>query len=115
MEVIKSENIRNICITGHGGSGKTTFAEGVLFASGVVNRFGKVEEGNTVSDYHKDEVEKQLSINSSLMNTVWKGSDGSTKKLNIIDTPGFMDFVGEVKAGLRVTSKESKLERNHHL
>ena len=103
MEVIKSENIRNICITGHGGSGKTTFAEGVLFASGVVNRFGKVEEGNTVSDYHKDEVEKQLSINSSLMNTVWKGSDGSTKKLNIIDTPGFMDFVGEVKAGLRVT------------
>ncbi len=103
MEVIKSENIRNICITGHGGSGKTTFAEGVLFASGVVNRFGKVEEGNTVSDYHKDEVEKQLSINSSLMNTVWKGSDGITKKLNIIDTPGFMDFVGEVKAGLRVT------------
>ncbi len=103
MEVIKSENIRNICITGHGGSGKTTFAEGVLFASGVVNRFGKVEEGNTVSDYHKDEVEKQLSINSSLMNTVWKGSDGSNKKLNIIDTPGFMDFVGEVKAGLRVT------------
>lgn len=103
MEVIKSENIRNICITGHGGSGKTTFAEGVLFASGVVNRFGKVEEGNTVSDYHKDEVEKQLSINSSLMNTLWKGSDGSSKKLNIIDTPGFMDFVGEVKAGLRVT------------
>ncbi|MBS1552862.1 MAG: elongation factor G [Bacteroidetes bacterium] len=103
MEVIKSENIRNICITGHGGSGKTTFAEGILFASGVINRFGKVEEGNTVSDYHKDEVEKQLSINSSLLNTFWKGSDGSMKKLNIIDTPGFMDFIGEVKAGLRVS------------
>lgn len=103
MEVIKSENIRNICITGHGGSGKTTLAEGILFASGVVNRFGKVEEGNTVSDYHKDEVEKQISINSSLLNTLWKGSDGNMKKLNIIDTPGFMDFVGEVRSGLRVT------------
>jgi elongation factor G len=103
MEVIKSENIRNISVTGHGGSGKTTFSEGILFASGVVNRFGKVEEGNTVSDYHKDEVEKQLSINSSLLNTTWKGSDGVPRKLNIIDTPGFMDFVGEVRSALRVT------------
>ncbi|MBL8008165.1 MAG: elongation factor G [Ignavibacteria bacterium] len=103
MEITKSENIRNISITGHGGSGKTTLAEGILFASGVINRFGKVEEGNTVSDYHKDEIEKQISINSSLMNTLWKGSDGSFKKINIIDTPGFMDFVGEVKSALRVS------------
>jgi len=103
MEVTKSENIRNIAITGHGGSGKTTLSEGLLFASGVVNRFGKVEEGNTVSDYHKDEVEKQLSINSSLMHTFWKSDDGSEKKINIIDTPGFMDFVGEVRSALRVT------------
>lgn len=103
MGVIKPENIRNIALTGHGGSGKTTFAEGILYASGVINRFGKVEEGNTVSDYHKDEIEKRLSINSSIMNTMWKGSDGNEKKINIIDTPGFMDFVGEVKGALRVT------------
>ncbi|MEO8447073.1 MAG: elongation factor G [bacterium] len=103
MAAFKPENIRNISLVGHGGSGKTTFAEGILYASGVVNRFGKVDEGNTVSDYHKDEVEKRLSINSSLMNTVWKGSDGESRKINIIDTPGFMDFVGEVKSALRVT------------
>lgn len=102
MDVIKSELIRNIALTGHGGSGKTTFSEGILYASGVTNRLGKVEEGNTVSDYHKDEIEKQLSINSSVMNTLWKGSDGVLRKINIIDTPGFMDFVGEVKSALRV-------------
>jgi len=103
MASVKQENIRNISLTGHGGCGKTTFAEGILYASGVVNRFGKVEEGNTVSDYHKDEIEKKLSINSSLMNTMWKGSDGADRKINIIDTPGFMDFVGEVRSALRVT------------
>lgn len=103
MEVIKPELIRNISITGHGGCGKTTLSEGILFASGVINRMGKIEEGNTVSDYHKDEIDKQISINSSLMNTTWKGSDGLARKINIIDTPGFMDFVGEVKAALRVT------------
>lgn len=102
MPAIKPENIRNIALVGHGGSGKTTFAEGILYASGVINRFGKVEEGNTVSDYHKDEIEKQQSINSSLMNTFWKGADGNERKINIIDTPGFMDFVGEVKSALRV-------------
>jgi elongation factor G len=103
MAVIKPENIRNIALTGHGGSGKTTFAEGILYASGVTNRLGRVEEGNTVSDYHKDEIEKQISINSSLLNTHWKSSDDIDMKINIIDTPGFMDFVGEVKSALRVT------------
>ncbi|MEZ4823582.1 MAG: GTP-binding protein [Ignavibacteria bacterium] len=76
MAAIKPENIRNIALTGHGGSGKTTFAEGILYASGVTNRLGRVEGGNTVSDYHKDEIEKQISINSSLLNTFWKSSDG---------------------------------------
>lgn len=99
---VKSENIRNIAITGHGGCGKTTFTEGILYASGVINRFGKVEDGNTVSDYHKDEIEKMMSINSSLTNTKWKNSKGEDIKINIIDTPGFMDFVGEVRAALYV-------------
>ena len=60
MAVIKPENIRNIALTGHGGSGKTSFAEGILYASGVTNRRGRVEEGNTVSDEHKDEIEKKM-------------------------------------------------------
>lgn len=103
MVTVKPENIRNITITGHGGSGKTSLAEGILYVSGMTNRLGKVEEGNTVSDYHKDEIEKQMSINSSILNTSWKANDGTEKKINIIDTPGFMDFVGEVRSALRVT------------
>ena len=103
MTAIKSENIRNITLTGHGGCGKTTLTEGILYVSGAINRLGSVQEGNTVSDYHKDEIEKQMSINSSLVNTMWKSKDGTDKKINVIDTPGFMDFVGEVRAALRVT------------
>ncbi len=80
MAVIKPENLRNISIVGHGGSGKTTLAEGILYASGVINRFGKVEEGNTVSDYHRDEIEKQQSINSSLMNTIMERSRRNRKE-----------------------------------
>jgi len=103
MPDYKSEQIRNITIIGHGGCGKTILAEGILHSAGVTNRFGKIEEGNTVSDYHKDEIEKQMSINSSLLNCFWKDSNGEKIKFNIIDTPGFMDFVGEVKSSLRVT------------
>jgi elongation factor G len=103
MPDYKSEQIRNITIIGHGGCGKTILAEGILHSAGVTNRFGKVEEGNTVSDYHKDEIEKQMSINSSLLNCFWKDANGDKIKFNIIDTPGFMDFVGEVKSSLRVT------------
>lgn len=103
MVAVKPENIRNITITGHGGCGKTTLTEGMLYVSGAINRLGSVNEGNTVSDYHKDEIEKQMSINSSIVNTIWKSKDGTEKKINIIDTPGFMDFVGEVRAALRVT------------
>ena len=103
MPDYKSEQIRNITVIGHGGCGKTILTEGILHSAGVTNRFGKIEEGNTVSDYHKDEIEKQMSINSALMNCFWKKSDGEKVKFNIIDTPGFMDFIGEVKSSLRVT------------
>ncbi len=103
MPDFKSEQIRNISIIGHGSCGKTILAEGMLFAAGITNRFGKIEEGNTVSDYHKDEIERQQSINSSLLNCFWKNSKTETVKFNIIDTPGFMDFLGEVKSALRVT------------
>jgi elongation factor G len=103
MPDYKSEQIRNISIIGHGSSGKTILSEGFLHSAGVTNRFGKIEEGNTVSDYHKDEIERQQSINSSLLNCFWKNSKGETIKMNIVDTPGFMDFLGEVKSALRVT------------
>lgn len=91
------ESIRNIALVGHGGSGKTSLAEASLFTGGVTTRFGKIEEGNTVSDYRTDEIERQISINSSLLNCEWKGV-----KLNILDTPGYTDFTGEVKSALCV-------------
>ena len=97
MKEYSIETIRNVAFVGHGGAGKTSLAEAILYTAGAITRFGKVEEGNTVSDYHPDEIERQISINTSLLFCDWKGV-----KLNIIDTPGYTDFTGEVKCGLRV-------------
>ncbi len=97
MKEYPAESIRNIALIGHGGSGKTSFAEACLFTAGVINRLGKVEEKNTISDYRDDEKERQISINASLLFCEWKGA-----KVNILDTPGYTDFTGEVKAALRV-------------
>ncbi len=98
MKGYTSETIRNIALLGHGGCGKTTFLESALMQTGVINRIGKVEEGNTVSDYDKMEIEKGFSINTSVVPIEWKDS-----KINFIDTPGFFDFVGEVNAALRAS------------
>ena len=98
MKEYASENIRNISLIGHGGSGKTSLSEAMLFAAKVTTRQGRTEDGNTVSDYHPDEVERQISINTSLLNCEWNGY-----KINILDTPGYTDFTGEVKAALRVS------------
>jgi elongation factor G len=92
-----TEAIRNIAFVGHGGSGKTSLSELFLFTAGEINRIGTVEEGNTISDYTPNEIEKQISISTGLMHFEWNGS-----KLNILDTPGFSDFIGEVKAALKV-------------
>jgi len=92
-----SLQIRTIALIGHGGSGKTTFSEAALFASGITNRQGRIEDGNTISDYHPDEIERKISINASLLTT-----DVNSFKINILDTPGYTDFTGEVKAALRV-------------
>lgn len=97
MKEFSAENIRNVALIGHGGSGKTSLAEALLFGAGATNRLGRVEEGTTVSDYHPDEIERKISINSSTLVAEWKG-----KKINILDTPGYTDFTGEVKCGLRV-------------
>ena len=97
MKGYTSDTIRNVALVGHGGCGKTTFLESALLATGVINRLGKVEDGNTVSDYDKMEIEKGYSINTSVVPIEWKDS-----KINFIDTPGYFDFIGEVNAALRV-------------
>jgi len=91
-----TKNIRNVVLLGHSGSGKTTFAETMLFESGAINRRGTVEGKSTISDYSNIEQERGNSIFSTLMHAKWKDS-----KINIIDTPGFDDFVGEVIASLQ--------------
>lgn len=98
MKDYTSDHIRNVSLIGHGGAGKTSFSEAMLFSAGGTNRLGRVEEGNTLSDYHPDEIERQISINTSLLIAEWK-----THKFNILDTPGYTDFTGEVKAALRVS------------
>lgn len=96
MKGYTSETIRNVALLGHGGCGKTTFLEAALLTTGVIKKLGKVEDGNTVSDYDKMEIEKGYSINTSIVPIEWKDS-----KINFIDTPGYFDFIGEVNAALR--------------
>jgi elongation factor G len=98
MKGYTSDNIRNIALVGHGGCGKTTVLEAALFATGVINRMGKVEDGNTVSDYDKMEIEKGYSISTAVIPVEWK-----KVKINFIDTPGYFDFIGEVNSGLRAS------------
>jgi len=91
------ENIRNIVLLSHSGAGKTSLSEAILFNSGAISRLGKVDDGTTTSDYDPDEVKRKISINLTLLPGEWKGA-----KINLIDTPGYSDFVGEVKAAIRV-------------
>ena len=96
MKGYTSETIRNIALLGHGGCGKTTFVEACLLATGVISRLGKVEDGNTVSDYDKMEIEKGYSINTSIVPVEY-----NKVKINFVDAPGFFDFAGEVQSALR--------------
>lgn len=97
MPEFDTSHVKNIVLLGHAGSGKTTLAECMLFEAGIINRKGSVTENNTVSDYHELEQERGNSIFSKLMHTKWRGY-----KINILDTPGYDDFVGEVLSALRV-------------
>jgi elongation factor G len=97
MKEYTADHIRNVSLIGHGGAGKTSLSEALLFSAGSTTRLGRVEEGNTLSDYHPDETERQISITTSLLFCEWKGA-----KVNILDTPGYTDFTGEVIASLRV-------------
>ena len=98
MKQFSPEHLRNVVLLSHSGAGKTTLAEAILFNTGTINRLGKIEAGNTTSDYDPDEIKHHISINLSLLPFEWHET-----KINLLDTPGYLDFVGEVKAGIRVT------------
>ncbi len=97
MKVYRTEQIRNVALISHVGAGKTSLVDAALFDSGAVTRQGKVDEGSSVSDFDPDELKRRMSLNAKVLPIEWKNT-----KINFIDTPGYADFVGEVKAGLRV-------------
>ena len=97
MKAYIGDAIRNIALVGHGGCGKTSLTEALLFTGGGIDRLGRVDDGNTTSDYDPDEIKRKISINATMAPCEWQGS-----KINVIDTPGYADFVGDVKSALRV-------------
>jgi len=97
MKEYKSGDIRNLAVVGHGACGKTILSEAMLTNGGIVNRIGSIENGSTVSDYHPDEHSRQISMHATAMHIEW-----NEKKINFIDTPGYLDFVGEALGALAV-------------
>ena len=97
MRVFTSDHIRNVALIAHGGSGKTSLADAALFNSGAVTRIGRVDDGSSVVDTDPDEVKRRMSISLKVVPIEWQDT-----KINLLDTPGFADFVGEVQSGLRV-------------
>src|SRR5713101_9885053 len=89
--------IRNVGLAGHGGVGKTSLVESMLFAAGAVNRLGRVDDGSTTTDFDPDEIKRKISINTSVAYGDWKGHH-----VNLVDTPGYGDFIADARAGLRV-------------
>ena len=96
MNVSTTDKISNVVLLGHGGSGKTTMVEAMAYLSGITNRMGNVTDGNTISDYDKEEIKRGFSISTSVVPIEWRET-----KINLLDTPGFFDFVGEVNSALR--------------
>ena len=92
MDVFRTDRIRNVVLLGHGGAGKTTLTEAMAYLSGITNRLGKVADGNTISDYDKEEIKRKFSISTTMVPVQW-----DKMKVNILDTPGFFDFVGEAE------------------
>ena len=92
MKVYRTDEIRNVVLLGHGGSGKTSLAEAMAYVSGATSRMGKIADGNTISDFDKEEQKREFSISTSLIPIEWEKA-----KINILDTPGYFDFVGEVE------------------
>ena len=97
MNVYTTDKIRNVVLLGHGGSGKTSLVEALAYLAGISNRMGSVADGNTISDYDKEEIKRGFSIHTSLVPIPW-----GDVKVNLLDTPGFFDFVGEVEEAVAV-------------
>ena len=97
MEAIQTKQIRNIVLLGHSGSGKTSLVEAMLYLTKATDRLGSVSAGNTVSDYDPEEVRRGFSLQASIAPAMWKNT-----KINILDTPGYFDFEGEVRQCIRV-------------
>src|SRR5215212_8969246 len=97
MKVYDAASIRNVALVGHSGSGKTQLASAILFDSGTINRFGKVDEGTTVTDFDEEEVARKHTLSDSLAYAEW-----NKQKINLIDTPGVGNFLSEARAALHV-------------
>ena len=97
MKVYTTDKIRNVVLLGHGSAGKSTLAEAMCYLAGVTSRMGKIADGNTVSDFDKLEQKRGISINTSVLPLEW-----NEYKINILDTPGYFDFIGEVEQALSV-------------
>ena len=97
MNVYPPEKIRNVALVGHSGSGKTTLAEALLYRAGRISRLGRVEDGSTVMDYDPEEHKRGMSLSLSYAPFEWKGH-----KINLLDTPGYADFLGDLHAAMRV-------------
>src|SRR4051812_29249901 len=97
MKVYDAAGIRNVAIVGHGGCGKTQLVSTMLFVAGAVNRFGKVDDGTTVTDFDEEEIARKHTLSSSLAHVEWQQT-----KINIIDTPGFANFLADARSALRV-------------
>ena len=94
---IEVGKIRNVGVVGHGGVGKTSLVEGMLFTAGAVTRLGRVDDGSTTTDFDPDEIRRNISINTSVAYC-----DGTGHHINLVDTPGYGDFIADARAGLRV-------------
>lgn len=99
MKQYTSDKIRNVTLLGHGGSGKTSLLEAILYDKKVIDRLGTIDDGNTVGDYSKEEIQRKFTIGTSLIPMEWAGG-----KINFLDTPGYFDFVGETIGALSVSS-----------
>ena len=97
MTTYSAKDLRNVAIVGHASCGKTLLSEAMLACSGVIGRMGRIADGSTVSDYHASEKQRHISVHASLLHTEWMG-----KKFNILDTPGYLDFISEALCALRV-------------